>query len=91
MNWDAEKRTKCERCGNTDVNEIIVFFEYLRSDGKEVAGDATTLAKFLYELKYPEEEKIEGAGYSFVFRQRETRSYSDHEFNLPQVRRSQTI
>jgi hypothetical protein len=44
----------------------MVFFKYLRPNGKEVAGDATTLPKFLYELKYPEEEKIEGAGYSFV-------------------------
>ena len=49
-----------------DINEIIVFFTYLRPNGKEVVGDATTLPKFLHELKYPEEEKIEGAGYSFL-------------------------
>jgi predicted nucleic-acid-binding Zn-ribbon protein len=65
LSW-SEDRTKCERCGNADINEITVFFKYLRPDGKEIAGDATTLPKFLYELKYPEEEKIEGAGYSFL-------------------------
>ena len=53
--------TRCKICGNTDINKMIVHFLYLTPNG-EVALDATTLPKFLFELKHPEKPKIRGAG-----------------------------
>ncbi len=44
-------RMTCSRCGNYDVNNMIVHFVYLDSFN-EVSGDATTLPKFLCEMKY---------------------------------------
>lgn len=54
---------RCDRCGNSDVNKMLVWYLYLMP-GDKVAGGTTTLPKFLYESKYPKREKIHGAGYA---------------------------
>ena len=51
---------KCEVCGNTDVNKIVIFYTTIAADKKKVR-DATTLSKFLYETMYPEKPRIKGA------------------------------
>ena len=51
---------KCDLCGNTDVNEMVIFYAAIAIN-KEIGGDATTLPKFLYELMYPEKPRVEGA------------------------------
>jgi len=52
----------CDRCGNSDVNKMLITYTYLEPGGR-IAEDTTTLPKFLYEMKYPRRKKIYGAGY----------------------------
>lgn len=54
---------KCDRCGNSDVSKMLAWYRYLDQRGR-IVGGTTTLPKFLYELKYPMREKIQGAGYA---------------------------
>lgn len=51
---------KCEVCGNTDVNKMVIFYTTI-AENKKIAGDATTLPKFLYETMYPEKPRVKGA------------------------------
>lgn len=53
---------RCKVCGNTDINKMVVEYLELATSERAVLG-ATTLSKFIYELKYPERKKIRGAGY----------------------------
>jgi hypothetical protein len=42
---------QCSKCGNNNVNEILVTF--LRLANNEEVLDTTTLPKFLYYLEHP--------------------------------------
>lgn len=43
---------KCDICGNTDINDILVTFQ-AETKGGEPYLDTTTLPKFLYYLEHP--------------------------------------
>ncbi len=47
---------KCEVCGNTDVNRIVIFYR-TKAVNEKILGDDTTLTKFLYEIMYPERRR----------------------------------
>jgi hypothetical protein len=44
---------KCPKCGNTDINEFVVFFikKGHSTNPQEKWEDATTLPRFLFEMK----------------------------------------
>jgi len=46
---------KCPKCGNTDVNKMIVW--YLVTRHERVFEGATTLSRFLYETVHPKTRK----------------------------------
>ena len=56
---------KCEVCGNTDLNKMIVHYVHIAAN-KMIMGGTTTLPKFLYETMHPEEPKIRGATRSLL-------------------------
>ena len=49
----GNRRMQCFQCGNENVNEILVTFEY---DGG--IRTTTTLAKFLYYLEHPTDKRV---------------------------------
>jgi len=44
----GDKPSKCPKCGNTDINKILVWFSFESENGKLVR-DVTNLGKFFYE------------------------------------------
>lgn len=46
----GKQRMKCPHCGNENVNDMLVEFEW---DTRQGSKDTTTLPKFLHYLRYP--------------------------------------
>jgi len=63
MEW-GESITECPKCGNRDINKILVWYLIAQPGEKQPTGDAAPMSTFFYERRPG--SKPAHAGISFL-------------------------